>query len=130
MRRSLYNTSQWHWLADRVSEGYKLYEVADFIGMRAVNVKYNMIRIGRYLPVEDRVPLEERKSEFYALATDESPINGIHPVIGTNLRTGEEVRYNTMADAARACGASPHSVRMSVKYGYRCKGYRWRKEEE
>lgn len=122
-----YNTSQWHWIADRLSEGYRLHEIADFLGMHYPNVRYNLIAIGRYRPLEDRVPLDERKREFNSLAGDGSPPvnNYLKPVIGTD-RDGNEVYFDSISEAERSLGIPRGSVGHAIKNGYRCHGYKWR----
>ena len=130
MHSNTYNESQWHWVADRLSEGYKLYEVADFIGLSGQAIRDNLYLLGRFLLLEDRVPLEERKKEFYALASDGSGLMHNHTVIGTNDKTLEDVRFYNMAAAAKAVGVTPNSISMAIRDGRLCRGYWWRKEDD
>lgn len=74
MRRNLlYNEAQWKWVADRFLEGYTARSLSEFLG-----VHYNTVL--RYLHEmgvckEDRVPLSERKQEFYRLALEDKDEN-------------------------------------------------------
>lgn len=126
-----YNTSQWNWVADRLEEGYKMRDMTEFLGMSYNNVRYNLIEIGRRLPPEDRIPLNERKKEFNALAGDGSPpVNHyLKPVIGTD-KDGNEVRFDSVAEAETFLGIpNANQVYNAVRFGYWCHGYKWRKAE-
>lgn len=129
-RQMPYNTSQWNWIADRLSEGYKLCEVAQFMDMRENSIRQNLVRIKRYVPVEERISLNDRKDEFNALANDGSHVykRGI-TVVGVNSN-GETVRFNSLSEAARWLGTEHHQISNAIKYNYRCHGYMWRKELE
>ncbi len=59
--RNLYTKKQWNWVADRRKEGYTLKELADFLG---TNQSWVSIHTRRK---DILSPLEQRKSEFYAL---------------------------------------------------------------
>lgn len=124
-----YNMSQWNWIADRLDEGYKVHEVADFVGMNPKNIRDNLLAIGRRLNPEERIPLDGRKKEFNALADDGSPlINKYYvPVIGTDDK-GNTVRFCSTREAERALGIPHDQIGNSIKNGYWCHGYKWRRE--
>lgn len=126
-----YNTSQWNWIADRLEEGYKMRDMEEFLGMTDNSVRYNLIELGRRLPPEDRIPLNERKKEFNALAGDGSPpVNHyLKSVIGTD-KEGNEVYFDSVADAERFLGLRGRGqVYNAIRNGRRCRGYKWRKAE-
>lgn len=131
MRPNPYNLSQWHWIADRLHEGYKMREITEFLGMQQPNVRYNIIQIGRWLPPEERIPLNERKSEFNALADDGSPPaqRYLKAVIGTD-EDGNEIRFGSITAAEEFLGISHCQISNSIKSGYWCHGYKWRREYE
>ena len=126
-----YNLSQWHWIADRLDEGYKMREMVEFVGMRQKDVRYNLIAIGRRLEPEDRVPLNERKQEFCAMADDGSPrVNHYYvPVIGTD-KDGNTVRFDSARDAERALGIPYNQVGRAAKCNTMCHGYKWERENK
>lgn len=126
-----YNLSQWHWIADRLDEGYKMHEISKFIGMNSKNIRDNLLSIGRRLLPEERIPLNERKKEFNALTGDGSPrVNKYYvPVIGVD-EEGNEVRFISTREAERSLGIPHEQIGNAIKKGYRCHGYRWRKEFE
>lgn len=126
-----YNLSQWNWIADRIDEGYKVHELADFIGMNSENIRYNLFKIGRRLRPEDRVPLDMRKKEFNSLGEDGSPsINKYYvPVIGTDDE-GNTVRFNNTREAERALGIPHSQIGNAINRGIRCHGYRWKREDD
>ena len=128
MRPPLYNTSQWHWVADRLSEGYAMPEMSQLLGMHPSNIRYHLVRIGRRILLEERVPLAERKQEFNTLALDGSGVSGANiPVVGTGP-DGETVCFDSMKEAAEWLGADTAQLSNAIKYKYRCHGYSWRKE--
>jgi hypothetical protein len=126
-----YNMSQWNWIADRVEEGYKVSEIADFIGMHNQNVYENLCSIGRRLRPEERIPLNERKKEFNSLANDGSPSidNYYVPVVGVDA-AGNRVRFHSTREAERSLGIPYDQIGNAIRRGYRCHGYRWRMEDE
>ncbi len=123
-----YNTSQWHWIADRLDEGYKLHEVADFVGIKGKIIRDNLLAIGRRLHPEERVPLNERKKEFNALGEDGSPpVNKYYvPVIGTDDE-GNTVRFPNTREAERSLKIPYGQIGGAIKKGIRCHGYKWRR---
>lgn len=126
-----YNMSQWNWIADRFEEGYRVSEIAEFIGMNCKSIYDNLYAIGRRTLPEERIPLNERKKEFNTLGADGSPsINKYYtPVIGVDAE-GNEVRFHSTYEAERALGIPHGQIGNSIKKKYRCHGYRWRKEFE
>lgn len=124
-----YNMSQWNWIADRLDEGYKLHEVADFVGMNQTNIRGNLLAIGRRLRPEERIPLNERKKEFNSLANDGSPsVNKYYaPVIGTDDE-GNTVQFHSTQEAERSLGIPYAEIHNAIKRGYRCHGYRWERK--
>ena len=50
------------------------------------------------------------------------------PVIGTNKETEEEIRFNSVTEAAVAFGSRPSAVSQAIVMGHALKGYYWRKE--
>lgn len=50
------------------------------------------------------------------------------PVIGTNPKTGEEIRFASMAVAARTIGGSDSRISYAVMSGRMYRGHLWRKE--
>ena len=65
-QRSIYSKEQWEWVQDRRAEGYKLRQLAAFLGMNECTVR-------AYTKAPEKVelpPLESRKAEFYRLAGD------------------------------------------------------------
>lgn len=126
-----YNLSQWNWIADRLDDGYKLHEVADFVGINGKNIRDNLLAIGRRLRPEERIPLNERKKEFNALGEDGSPSISKYyvPVIGTDDE-GNTVRFRNTLEAERSLGIPHNQIGNAIKRGIRCHGYRWRKEFE
>lgn len=124
-----YNLSQWNWIADRVEDGYRVTEIANFIGMRDKNVYENLCSIGRRLYPEERIPLDERKKEFNALGEDGSPsVNKYYvPVIGTDDE-GNTVQFPNTREAERSLGIPYAEIHNAIKRGYRCHGYRWERK--
>lgn len=123
---NMYNLSQWHWIADRVSEGYPIAEVARFVGLSEKTVLNNLIRINRYKPKKPEKPLESMKREFNALFYDGSPdvcLPG-KAVIAVD-KDGNKTTYKTMSEAGRAIGANASRVHASVRDGTKCCGYRF-----
>lgn len=131
MQNEIYNLSQWHWAADRVAEGYKLNEVAEFLGIYHKNLVQGLVKIGRRLEPKDRVPLDKRKSEFISLKDDGSPLRcECVPVIGTD-RNGNQKRWSSMTAAAKELGVTyPASILHAIKYNHRCRGWRFEREDE
>jgi hypothetical protein len=129
MQESLYNYSQWHWVADRASEGYALCELAGFLGVSDKCVSDNLMRIGRRIPREERVPLSTFTKEFNALADDGSPIITKCMAVEGVGRSGEIVHFKSVSEAAKFVGVEVCQISNSIKHGYRCRGYHWRKEE-
>lgn len=125
-----YNMSQWNWIADRIDEGYKVHEVATFVGMNPKNIRDNLLAIGRRLNPEERTPLNERKKEFNALGEDGSPlINKYYvPVIGTDDK-GNTVRFHSTREAERSLGIPHDQIGNAIKRGHVCHGYKWRRDE-
>lgn len=129
MRENPYNYSQWHWIADRFGEGYTVTDLAAFLGVSRKCVHDNMVRVGRKVPLEDRIPLSERVREFNDLIEDDSPkIAREIPVIGVD-RNGKTFRFKSITEASRSIGVDISQVSNAIKYRYRCRGYHWRKEE-
>lgn len=130
MRQQLYNTSQWHWVADRLGEGYAMPEMSQLLGMHPNNIRNHLVRVGRRIPLESRVALADRKKEFYALALDESGVSSTKiPVVGTGP-DGETVRFDSLKEAADWLGVQSSQISNAMKYNFRCHGYTWRKETE
>lgn len=125
-----YNMSQWNWIADRIDEGYKVHEVATFVGMNPKNIRDNLFAIGRRLKPKERIPLNERKKEFNALGEDGSPlINKYYvPVIGTDDK-GNTVRFYSTREAERSLGIPNAEIHNAIKRGHVCHGYKWRRDE-
>ena len=65
---SLYSDAQWHWIADRVGEGYLMKDISAFLDMHPNNIRYNLCRIGRRLDYVTLDDLNDMKDEFVALA--------------------------------------------------------------
>ena len=131
MKPNPYNLSQWHWIADRLDEGYKMREITEFLGMHQSNVKYNLIAIGRVLEPEAQIPLNHRKNEFNALSDDGSPPaqRYLKSVVGTD-GDGNEIRFGSISAAEEFLGIPHCQISNAIKYGYRCRGFKWRKEYE
>lgn len=125
-----YNMSQWNWIADRIDEGYKVHEVATFVGMNPKNIRDNLLAIGRRLNPEERIPLNERKKEFNELANDGSPpVNKYYaPVVGTD-KDGNTVRFHSTREAERSMGIPHDQIGNAINRGYMCHGYKWRRDE-
>lgn len=63
-QRSIYSNEQWKWVQDRRTEGYKLRQLAAFLGLNESTIRANTKAPEKVeLP-----PLESRKAEFYRLA--------------------------------------------------------------
>lgn len=50
-------------------------------------------------------------------------------VIRTDPKTGEEVRFSCIKDAAASIGVAPSQISIACLYGCHCHGYFWRKIE-
>lgn len=123
----LYSDAQWHWIADRVGEGYKMKDLSDFLGMHPNNIRYNLVRIGRRLDYVTLKDLEDAKDEFKRLA-DVVPLSPTWTaVVGTDDR-GHEIRFSKLTDAGAWLGVTPAEINNAVKFKYKCHGYTWRKE--
>ncbi len=46
MARSIYSDAQWEWVAERYHEGWRLFELAEFLGLTPQAVGYHMKKIG------------------------------------------------------------------------------------
>lgn len=128
MSESIYSDAQWHWVADRVGEGYRMKDLSEFLGMHPNNIRNNLCRIGRRLDYVTLKDLEEMGAEFMKLADAEPRKPNWVTVIGTD-KFGNEVRFEKMADAAKWLGVSTSEVYNAIKFKYRCHGYTWRKEK-
>ena len=127
MTNNIYSDAQWHWVADRLGEGYKMKDLSDFLGMHPNNIRYNLCRIGRrldYVSIED---LRDMTAEFLQL----SEVGPRNPksvtVIGVD-DDGNTVRFGNLTDAANWLGVTAADVYNSIKFKYKCRGYAWRKE--
>lgn len=124
---TLYSDAQWHWIADRVGEGYKMKDISAFLGMHPNNIRYNLCRIGRRLDYVTLDDLNDMKDEFSELA-DVGHFNDKYvKVIGVD-GYGNEVRFEKMSDAAKWLGVSNAEIYNAIKFKYKCHGYAWRKE--
>ena len=66
-RPGFYSDAQWQWVHDRVIEGYTVTECAKFLGLSRNYLPVKFEKLGYAVPKKQRVPLNERKGEFYAL---------------------------------------------------------------
>lgn len=66
-RPSFYNEAQWKWIHDRVIEGYTITECARFLEISRNYLPLKFEKLGYAVPKNQRVPLDQRKGEFYAL---------------------------------------------------------------
>lgn len=128
---NIYNLSQWHWVADRVAEGYSMKDVADLLGVNPITVSRNLAKIGRRYMADELPPLDERRSEFLALGDDDTPeVRMVKtPLVGVD-RFGGKVEYATLREAAAAMGVLDSQISNAMKYGYRCRGYLWIRVED
>lgn len=126
MKPNPYNLSQWNWIADRVSDGYRVAELAKFLDMNQNNIYKNLVAAGRRLDPDDRVPLDELKREFNALANDGSPsVNNYYvSVIGTDAN-GDTVRFDCTREAERSLGIPYGEIGKAIERGGWCHGYKW-----
>ena len=63
-----YTNAQWDWVADRYREGYRIKELAEFLGINRENVRKNLARLGVAPYAHDELdPLSSRKAEFNQL---------------------------------------------------------------
>lgn len=127
MSESVYSDAQWHWIADRVGEGYLMKDISAFLGMHPNNIRGNLCRIGRRLDYVTLDDLNDMKEEFARLADVEPRKATWVRVVGVD-DDGNEVRFEKMADAGRWLGVSTSEVYNAIKYKYKCHGYAWRKE--
>ena len=51
------------------------------------------------------------------------------PVIRTDIRTGEQVRFPSIRDGAASIGVRPSQISIACLYECQCHGYFWRKVE-
>lgn len=124
---NIYSDAQWHWVADRLGEGYKMKDISDFLGMHPNNIRYNLCRIGRRLDYVNLSDLEDAKDEFLQLAVIGPANTKGARVIGVDAH-GNEVRFVNLTDAAKWLNVSPADIYNSIKFKYKCHGYEWRKE--
>lgn len=67
-----FSTAQWQWLLARYAEGYRLQELADWLGLHPRTVSRHWDELGlRTLIREDLTPLHERRQEFEVLGWNE-----------------------------------------------------------
>ena len=112
---NLYSDAQWHWIADRVGEGYKMKDISAFLGMHPNNIRYNLCRIGRRLDYVTLDDLNDMKDEFSELA-DVGHFNDKYvKVIGVD-GYGNEVRFEKMSDAAKWLGVSNAEIYNAIKF--------------
>lgn len=63
-----YTNAQWDWVAARYREGYRIKELAEFLGINRENVRKNLARLGVHPYAQDELdPLSSRKAEFNQL---------------------------------------------------------------
>lgn len=62
-----YSDAQWKWIHDRIGEGYTKKECAEFLGVHRSYIPIKFEMLGFAYHRDDRVPLDQRKGEFYAL---------------------------------------------------------------
>lgn len=124
---NIYSDAQWHWVADRLGEGYKMKDLSEFLGMHRNNIGYNLCRIGRRLDYVTLEDLEDAKDEFLQLADVGNCNSRSVKAIGVD-DYGNEVRFNNMTEAAKWLGVSAAEVYNAIKFKYKCRGYAWRKE--
>ena len=125
----LYSDAQWHWVADRVGEGYRMKDISEFLGMHPNNIRYNLVRIGRRLDYVTLKDLEEAQDEFKRLA-DADPCSPQCVAVTAVDETGREVRFVKMSDAAKWLGVTTAEVYNAIKFRYKLHGYTWRKENK
>lgn len=123
----LYSDAQWHWVADRVGEGYQMKDLSAFLGMHPNNIRYNLVRIGRRLDYVTLKDLEDAQDEFKRLA-DVDTCGARCVAVSAIDDSGREVRFTKMSDAAQWIGVTPAEIYNAVKFKYKCHGYLWRKE--
>ena len=123
----LYSDAQWHWVADRVGEGYQMKDLSAFLGMHPNNIRYNLVRIGRRLDYVSLKDLEDAQDEFKRLA-DVDTCGARCVAVSAVDDSGREVRFTKMSDAAQWIGVTPAEIYNAVKFKYKCHGYLWRKE--
>ncbi len=71
--RSFFTAAQWRWVEERFREGYRLTELAAFLGVHRETVRRGLVRQGaKPESREDLPPLSRR--EFLALGAEEGPI--------------------------------------------------------
>lgn len=124
---TLYSDAQWHWIADRVGEGYKMKDISAFLGMHPNNIRYNLCRIGRRLDYVTLDDLNDMKDEFMKLEDTDPRKPSWVIVVGTD-KHGNEVRFEKMADAAKWLGVSPSEIGHAIRRKHKCHNYTWRKE--
>lgn len=129
MSERIYSDAQWHWIADRVGEGYLMKDLSAFLGMHPNNIRGNLVRIGRRLDYVTLEDLNYMKDEFMKLADSEPCKSTWVKVIGTDEH-GNEVRFNKLTDAAEWLGVTAAEVYNAIKFKYKSHGYAWRKESE
>lgn len=56
--------------------------------------------------------------------------NRFVPVIGTNVETGEKVRFASMKDAAAWLGVHSGQISSAIVIGNKLHGYHWEKESK
>lgn len=130
MQKEIYNLTQWHWAADRVSEGYASKDVADFLGVSVEGLLRARIAIGRWLEPGDRAPLSMRKDEFNALAGDGSPLRTQNTAVVGVYKDGTRRWWPSMTAAASALGVYTSSILSALKTTGNCKGWRLSKDTE
>ena len=123
----LYSDAQWHWVADRVGEGYQMKDLSAFLGMHPNNIRYNLVRIGRRLDYVTLKDLEDAQDEFKRLADDVPRGSTWVPVIGTDDK-GREIRFESMKKAEEWLGVTCAEIYNAIKFKYKCHGYTWRKD--
>lgn len=62
--KSMYTDKQWEWIVERYTEGYRVTELAGFLGVHRNTVEYHLREMGRY----GRKDLKGREKEFLRLA--------------------------------------------------------------
>lgn len=124
---NIYSDAQWHWVADRLGDGYKMKDLSDFLGMHPNNIRYNLCRIGRRLDYVTLSDLEDAKDEFLQLAGVSMPNPKSIRVTGIDS-SGNELRFDSMTEAAKWLNVSPADIFNAIKFKYKCHGYAWRKE--
>ena len=71
--RSFLSERQWRWVEARLREGYRIKDLADFLGMHRDTVRRGVIRFQLREAQSELPPLSERRREFLALGLGFQP---------------------------------------------------------